>query len=151
MNEKYENHLKELRESYVNASFKQRLKVVQDRINYPDCSANRLISLVSSIEGLSRTICLDILETQGESRLDIYKKVKFLNPNELIVDYIFPAINKSAEDLFGHDIWEVFLYAVKYRNLLIHEGTFLRQNYASELIDVCTIIFQKLTELEYTR
>lgn len=157
----YKSHLKDLRTQYINATYQQRISVAEDRINYPDCYPNQLITIVSATEALARAKCIEVLQSQGKTATEAYEKtritktdsngtisVRCAGPILLIENLICPSVGKTSQELFGKDIWETFSYAIEYRNLLIHEGTFLRQDYAISLINSCHEVFNLLKKLE---
>jgi hypothetical protein len=48
----YDKHLEDLRALNVKATPQQRLKVAVDRMKFPECGPNKLIHVVSAVEGL---------------------------------------------------------------------------------------------------
>ncbi len=80
-------------------------------------------------------------------RISAYKKVRNKTPVELIED-ICCTIGKEPEDIFSRDSWEEFEWAVKYRNLIVHECTSLRQGYCDSLISACEIIWGRLKRID---
>lgn len=143
----YKEHLNKLRDLYIKATPRQRIRVAEDRIKYPSCGPNRLIQTVSAVEGLARTIAIyQRSKTKNDLKKE-YKNLKLLGPVKLIEDHICPKIKKTPTTLLGKDTWDKFKYANKYRNLLIHECTFLRQDVSSKMIKVAENTFEKLREL----
>jgi hypothetical protein len=136
--------VKELREAYVNASPLQRYKVALERLQNQNSGPNLLIQHVSAVEGFARSVALDLAVQAGESRERAYDRLRNIGLVPLIREHIAEKINEDPEDLFGKDEWEVFDIAVQFRNLLVHEATFLRQGYTDELIRVCRTILIKL-------
>jgi hypothetical protein len=55
---------------------------------------------------------------------------------------------KDAQSYFGQDVWEKIGFAIKYRNLLAHECTYLSQDIFPELIQACEHVLRKLAALE---
>jgi hypothetical protein len=48
---------------------------------------------------------------------------------------------------FGEDTWKCFVYAVDYRNLLVHECTYLGLDVFPSLIEACEAVLNKLEKL----
>jgi len=134
----------ELREAYVNASPRQRYKVVLERLQYKDSGPNLLILYVSAVEGFARSVALDLKINAGVPRDRAYDRLRNIGPVPLIRDHIAGKIQLDPEILFGKDEWELFDIAVQFRHLLVHEATFLRQGYTNELIAACKTILGKL-------
>lgn len=143
----YSDYLRKLREIYVNATPRQRISVAQDRIKYPACSPNQLVQIVAAAESLARTITI---YQRAKTKKDLkkeYTKVKLIGPAKLIKDYICPKIGKTPTKLLGRSTWQKFKFAVKYRNLLIHECTFLDRRISTEMIKAAENTFEKLKTL----
>jgi hypothetical protein len=143
----YAQHIKELREWYITASKEQRVGVARDRMEDPCCRPNILITSVSAIEGAARAIVLEQQSAKGKSVQSTYKKVKWEDPVALIEKWICQEIQKTPEELFSKDCWEEFKWAVEYRNLLIHECTFLSQSYSIPLIKACENVWNRLKNI----
>jgi hypothetical protein len=135
----------------LKATPSQRYRVALDRIDNPDCGPNKLIQLVSAVEGLARTIAINIMVSSGASIENAYKKLRFEKPEILISKYIAKSFGKKPEELIGDDDWELFGLAVEYRNLLIHECAFLGQDKSipinSSLLKVVEILKQIANEM----
>ena len=143
----YEKHLIELRVAYVKASPKMRLNVALERIENPTCGANQIIQIVSAVEGLARSLAVHLSNLITGEEIDAaYKKLKLKGPKQ-IIEYICEIEKLNRANLFPEEQWELFEYAIKYRNLLIHECTFLGQDKFPQLIDATLYIFEKLREI----
>jgi len=142
----YDKHLEDLRELYIKATPSQRLKVALDRMNFPECGPNKLIQAVSAVEGLSRALLLNAKVTGGESIDLAYNEIRRYNAKRLVKEYICRYHGSNPTDFISNDVWITFCHAIKYRNLLIHECTFLRHNYSKQLVDASLIVFKKLSE-----
>jgi hypothetical protein len=143
----YRKHIDDLRALYVKATPSQRYRAACDRIEHPDCGPNKLIQLVSAVEGLARTIAINIAASSGEGIENAYKRLRFEKPEVLISEYIAKPLGKTPEDLIGKDNWELFGFAVEYRNLLIHECTFLGQDTSNPMIYSLSKIFETLKQI----
>lgn len=141
----YDEHIKITRDGYINATVKQRYKVIEGKLNNPLLKSSELVSIVSGIEGLSRSMLLEKLTNEsGKSRIAEYTKtVRNMGPAELIREYIMP---DSCEDVFGEFEWKIFNSAISYRNLIVHEATTLRQSYSKQLLEISYHIYDKLIE-----
>lgn len=143
----YRRHIDSLRDAYVKATPNQRYRVALDRIEYPDCGPNKLIQLVSAVEGLARTIAIYMAVSSGEIIENAYKRLRFEKPEVLISEFIAKPMGKKPEDLIGKNNWELFGFAVEYRNLLIHECAFLGQDKSNPMISSLLSIFETLKQI----
>lgn len=143
----HRSHIDSLREAYVNATPSQRYRVALDRIDYPDCGPNKLIQLVSAVEGLARTIAIHMAVSSGKTIENAYKRLRFEKPEVLISKHIGKKMGKKPEDLIGKDNWELLGFAVEYRNLLIHECAFLGQDKSSPLIFSLLNVLETLKQI----
>lgn len=139
--------MKELRELYVKATPKQRYNVAVDRLQFQNSGPNLLIQHVSAVEGFARSVALDFEVKAGEPPNIAYKRLQYVEPIKLVREYIAPHLQQEPEIIFGAEEWELFEIAVQFRNLLVHEATFLRQGYTDVLIQVCKSVLGKLAEI----
>ena len=89
---------------------------------------------------------MDIEKKNGKKVEDIYNKYRNPNPEKLIRE-ICKNKKTGPWKLFGKQTWQDFKWAVKYRNLLIHEATFLQQGVAIRLIKETENIISILEKL----
>ena len=139
----FKDHVKKLRQAYVDATLSQRIAIARQRIDDPDCGPNRLCNTFSALEAMARAVLLELKINNGLPNSKAYEKIKMWNAAKLI-ESICAEKGVSPTDFFGQD-WELIQYAEKYRNLLTHEATFLRQGYSSCLIEACQ---RALTKIE---
>lgn len=141
--DQFEEHLEELREAYVRATPRQRLRVALDRVKHPDCGPNRLIQIVSAVEGLARALLVNEAVSTGDSVSHAYDQVRSLNASDLVRRCLGP----DPASMFPGETWDTFVVAVKYRNLLIHECTFLGQGRTDKLIASSSEVFELLARM----
>jgi hypothetical protein len=138
-------HIKELRKQYYLATPKQRFNVAKKRLDNPDSAPNNLIQAVSATEGFARSGAIHILATFKKSKLKwAYDQLEKKGPEFLIENCICPYLGKTPQELFGKKHWDNFQLAIQYRNLLIHEATFLNLKIARPLIKSTETVFNKL-------
>ncbi len=142
----YLAELDAMRDAYVKALPWQRLSVIRLRLKDHHFGPNRLVTSVSAVEGLAR--CLAI-RSKGKTKTQIaqlYGQYRNRSPNALIEEYMLARGIKGLDAYFGEDTWKLFGYAVKYRNLIAHECTYLGLDKFPSLIESCEQILEKLTE-----
>jgi hypothetical protein len=139
-----ESHLADLRCLYVEATPRQRLSVAKQRIQNPEHDPNRLIAYVSAVEGFARTLCMHLHAKSKAELSAIYPEYRWRGAEELIVEYLAAKGFGAPATHFEEGVWDLFCYAVQYRNLLAHECTYLGLDRSPGLIDACRTVLRKL-------
>lgn len=144
----YEAHLKQLRKLYIEATPSQRLNIAFQRISNQDHGPNLLVAYVSALEGFARCIAMhQHCQTKAELSA-IYPEFRNKSTEQLINQYLQRKIGADPTSFFGQDVWDMIGYAVRYRNLLAHECTYLGQDRYPDLIAACGDALKKLANLE---
>ena len=68
MIQEFEDHVKKLRQFYVDASMSQRIEIARQRTTYPDCGPNILCNTIGALEALARAVLLEIKIRKGQPR-----------------------------------------------------------------------------------
>ena len=133
---------------YVNATPSQRVHVALQRINNFDCGPNKLIVKVSVVESLARSALFNIYihQEKKKSKLRVYEEIKHDNGPTLLEKFC-KEYKSEPWKMFGKDNWLKFIWATKYRDLLIHESTFLREGISSPLIQSTDNVLDKLQKV----
>lgn len=142
-----EKHEKQLRQDYVNASPAKRWNVIRQRLEFPACGPNLLVAHVAAVESLARSIALN---PRAGIAVPTYEKLRQKNARDLLA-MVARQRDKTPEELFTGSDWESMECAEIYRNLLVHEGTFLRQGITTELVGVCKRVIECLRKLYGTQ
>lgn len=130
----YAKHLKELRKSYYRSSPKQRLEIATQRIQNPDHGPNLLVTHVSAIEGLLRSLVIWAETHSGRPSAETYEIYRKWGVESLYAKY---RLLTNCGELVSDSTFQLVGYAVEYRNLLAHECTYLGQDKYPELITAC--------------
>ena len=77
----------------------------------------------------------------------LYGKYRHRETKSLVAEYLASRGHDSPSDFFGPDTWRKFGYAVSYRNMLVHECTYLGQDKYPHLSQACQVVLDKLTGL----
>lgn len=142
----YEEHLKNLRKLYYEAFSEQRLHVGKQRIENPDHRLNQIVTYVSAIEGLLRSLVLWDETAAGKSSQKTYEKYEHYGFKKLFSIYLEQRSTQS-KDIITDDIYRLVEYAVKYRSLILaHECTNLGQDKYLDLIDACETFLHNLAK-----
>ncbi|NLR74896.1 hypothetical protein [Leeia aquatica] len=139
-----------LRAAYVRAHPQQRLKVIMQRIAQQEIGATRLVTMVSAVEALARSLVVNSVAAKTNQKLDIegaYKKFRNGKPEDM-VRMVLEHYDKGDPGLFFQgDTWDLFRLAVDFRNLIVHECTFLGQDKYPALIWACEEVLNALKEV----
>jgi hypothetical protein len=139
-----EEHLAELRRSYVEALPRQRLHIGKLRIQNPEHDPNRLIAFVSAVEGFARSLCMHLRARTKPELSQLYPEYWRKGAEALISEYLSARSLDELATHFGAETWRLFRYAVEYRNLLAHECTYLGLDRSPVLIGACREVLRKL-------
>lgn len=76
-----------------------------------------------------------------------YSKYRNRKPEGLVREYLESKGIADPKAFFAEDTWQLFGYAVQYRNLLAHECTYLGLDKFPSLIEACEEIVSALSKL----
>ena len=77
----------------------------------------------------------------------LYGKYRDREAKSLVTEYLSSQGKTNPADVFGSDTWRKFGYAVSYRNMLVHECTYLGQDKYPHLIEACKVVLDNLAGL----
>jgi hypothetical protein len=147
----YVEALATIRHNYVEATPRQRLSIIRQRLEDHHFGPNRLVTSVSAVEGFTRCLVTHFRVTSKEGVAVLYKRYRNTGPKRLVQDYLTSMGVADPVTYFGEDTWRLFGYAIDYRNLLVHECTYLGLDKFPSLISACEDILDKLVKLERLR
>ena len=136
MSHDYEKHLTELRETYYRLFPTQRVKIAKQRIGNPSHGPNLIVTYVSAIEGILRSLVVWRETVSGRPEIATYNKYKRCGVRQLYEKYLQQHEVKS-DAIVAAEKYKLVGYAVEYRNLLAHECTYLGQDKYPDLIAAC--------------
>ena len=143
----YEAELAAIRDAYVCATPRQRLHIIRQRLSDHHFGPNRLVTAVSAVEALARTLAMHASCATKVEMSANYSKYRNRKPEGLIRDYLETKGIADPKAFFAEDTWQLFGYAVQYRNLLAHECTYLGMDKFPSLIEACEEIVSALAKL----
>ncbi|TIH14902.1 hypothetical protein D0S45_12225 [Marinifilum sp. JC120] len=135
---------------------RQKIKVVDDRLEYSGLSSNKLVNYYSAIEGISRFILLKrllyeigsncVVEITKDLIEDKYRGCKSIPHNELIkeVSCIYP---KYFDEDNVQSAWSEYDKFKEVRNYLVHECGMINSRDANMLIATAEIILDVLKQI----
>ena len=136
----------ELRRLYARGSLKQRHSIARQRLADPSAEPNRVVTAVAALEGFARAVAVSYRAKSGESVEASYSKLKLTRPLDLLRDYIAPSLDGGEGRLGTPKEWETLKVAIDFRNLLVHEATFLHGGTARHLEKCAVDFFDRLAE-----
>ena len=143
------DELQKLRDRYIFATPRQRLKVANQRIKNPDAGANILVTTFSAVEAFARSLVLHSKKRPQINVRKLYARYKDRTASTLIAEYL-KIIDKDPIALFGKDLWKTFKLAESYRNLLVHECTYLESIKFGPLTNSCNEVLKSLITIAKT-
>lgn len=137
-----------LRTIYPSLTPRQRLSIIRQRLRNHDSGPNRLVTSVSAVEGLARSLVMHVKARDKADLKKLYNSYKDRSPKTLVADYLKAKGMKEPSTHFGADTWRLFCHAVDFRNLLAHECTYLGQDKYPSLIKACEEVLENLAKQE---
>jgi hypothetical protein len=143
----YIAELEQIRSTYICSLPRQRLHVISQRLENPTHGPNLLVTYVSAVEALARSLAMNgKARTKAELKA-LYGKYRDREAKSLVTEYLSSQGKTNPADVFGSDTWRKFGYAVSYRNMLVHECTYLGQDKYPHLIEACKVVLDNLAGL----
>jgi hypothetical protein len=105
------------------------------------------VTAVSVLEGLARAIAVKHVQAEGSSLEDAYKQLRWKKPVEMLTEYVLPSLGKAPEDAFDGTSWSLIPEAVEFRNLIVHEATYLSGGTCNKLISAVLHVFDRIADL----
>lgn len=147
----YVAELLKLREIYVRASPQLRWEVIVQRLAQQEIGAVKLVTVVSAVEALARALLLEIQAKDVTQRTRLYKRHKG-KESHLMIDQLFRELGLPAPNsYFAEDTWPLFKHAVNFRNLVVHECTYLGRDKYISLISACEEVLSELVRIGRVR
>jgi hypothetical protein len=143
----YVAELLALTKVYRAVSPQVRYNTIRQRLAVPEIGATKLISVVSAVEGLARSIAVHNKAPRPAAAVTLYASYCSRAPTT-IVEEVFKFYRvASPSTYFTDDTWSLFRHAVNYRNLVVHECTYLGQDKYPLLIDASLEVLDSLATL----
>jgi hypothetical protein len=143
----YVARLEKLRDSYITAYPRQRMSVIRLRLEHHHFGPNRLVTSVSAVEAYSRCLALRRRSRTKDDLRRLYRRYRAASPKTMIIEYLKVRGIDDPTAFFEEDNWKLFGYAEAYRNILVHECTYLGLDVFPSLIEACEAVLNKLEAL----
>lgn len=128
--------LEQLRKTYASSRPAARLGVIRQGLarTQAEIGPTRLVAVVSAVEALARSLVVHAPGRPASSSHFRYQQVRQKAPLELVEEALRLYGSDPAARRYGDETWQLFELAHKYRNLVVHECTYLGQDKYSALI-----------------
>jgi hypothetical protein len=130
----YAAELRGLRETYAYAFPQSRLNVIHERLRPDEIGPARLVTVVSAVEALARSLAIHARARSKREVAELYAKYKHRAPVSLVEEVLHAHRHPDPSAYFAEDTWVLFKHAVEFRNLIVHECTYLGQDKYPSLI-----------------
>ncbi|MDB5947632.1 MAG: hypothetical protein JWQ33_2658 [Ramlibacter sp.] len=141
--------LAHLRTTYAVSSPAARLRVIKQRLTRAEAEAgpSRLVTVVSAVEALARSLVVHSSGRPANTAAMRYTQVRHAGPVELVEEVLRLRGAPAAATYFAGETWTLFELANQYRNLVVHECTYLGHDRYPALISAAEGVFHSLVEL----
>ena len=148
MNELLE-HPDELQRAYAMATPAARLRVIKQRLAsaYGELGPTRLVTTVSAVEALARSLVVHAAGRPASTAEMRHRQFRDLGPVELVEEVLRLRGAGRAVDHYDRETWELFEAAARYRDLIVHECTFVGQDRHPYLVAAAETVLRGLIEL----
>lgn len=143
----YASELSGMRSLYVSVHPQSRLNVIRQRLAQAEIGPTRLVTVVSAVEALARSL---VVHTSARTEAEIarvYESYRYENPETLVKEVLNLHGHLDPYIYFQEDTWSLFLSAVNFRNLIVHECTYLGQDKFPSLIQAGEEVLASLITL----
>ena len=148
MNELLE-HPDELQRTYAMATPAARLRVIKQRLAsaHGEMGSTRLVTMVSAVEAMARSLVVHSAGRPASTAEMRYRQFRSTGPVELVEEVL--RLRGAGRPLahFGQETWELFEVAARYRDLIVHECTFIGQDRHPHLISAAEAVLRGLIEV----
>ena len=143
----YVTELSDLRSLYVSVNPQSRLNVIRQRLAQSEIGPTRLVTIVSAVEALARSLAVHESAKQGLEIASVYDSYRYEKPEALVKEVLNGHGYHDPQIYFKEDTWSLFLSAVGFRNLIVHECTYLGQDKYPSLIQASEDVLAALINL----
>ncbi len=147
----YVEELLNLRNVYMLVHPQSRLNVINKRLEQPEIGPTRLVTVISAVEALARSLLIHRKAKTEADLISLYSSAKSKEADSLVVDFLKHCGHQDPALYFTGDTWQLFRHAINFRNLIVHECTYLGQDKYPSLIDAGLEVLSGLVVLGQLR
>jgi hypothetical protein len=139
----------ELRRAYAMATPAARFRVIKQRLAsvHGEMGATRLVTMVSAVEALARSLVVHSIGRPPHTAEMRHRQVRDTGPIELVEEVLRLRGAAGPVAHFEGGAWELFVVAARYRDLIVHECTFVDADRLGPLISAADAVLRGLVEL----
>ena len=142
-------HPDELQRAYAMATPAARLRVIKQRLAsaHGEMGSTRLVTVISAVEALARSLVVHSAGRPASTAEMRHRQFRNAGAVELVEEVL--RLRGAAPGLqhFERDEWELFEVATRYRDLIVHECTFIGPDRYPALIASSETVLHGLIEL----
>jgi hypothetical protein len=131
----YVAELRSLRELFASAAPQARLTTIYARLRANETGPARLVTMVSAVEALARSLAMRACASPKAVTPEVYARYRHRKPVPLVEEVLRAHHHPDPSAYFARDTWTLFRHAVEFRNLIVHECTYLGQDKSPSLIE----------------
>lgn len=148
MNELLE-HPEELQRAYAMATPAARLRVIKQRLAsaHGELGSTRLVTVVSAVEALARSLVVHSAGRPASTAEMRHRQFRATGPVELVEEVLRLRGAGRPLEHFGRDTWELFEVAARYRDLIVHECTYVGPDRHPYLVAAAESVLRGLIEV----
>lgn len=148
MNELLE-HPDELQRAYAMATPAARLRVIKQRLAsaHGELGPTRLVTTVSAVEALARSLVVHAAGRPASTAEMRHRQFRDVGPVELVEEVLRLRGAGHPLEHFGRDTWELFEAGTRYRDLIVHECTWVGPDRHPYLVAAAEAVFRGLVEV----
>jgi hypothetical protein len=149
MHVQLQDHPDELQRAYAIATPAARLRVIKQRLAsaHAEMAATRLVTVVGAVEALARSLVVHSFGRPPQTAEMRHRQFRDLGPIELTEEVLRLRGAGRAALHFEGDTWSLFETAVRYRDLIVHECTYVGQDRLAHLLTAADDVLRGLIEL----
>ena len=149
MHAQLQDHPDELQRAYAMATPAARLRAIRQRLAsaHAEMPSTRLVTVVGAVEALARSLVVHSFGRPPQTAEMRHRQFRDTSPLELVQEVLRLRGVGAATLHFADDAWHGFEAAVRYRDLIVHECTFVGQDRLGHLIEDADAVLRGLIEL----
>lgn len=142
-------HPDELLRAYAVATPAARLRVIRQRLAsvHAEMGPTRLVTVVGAVEALARSLVVHAPGRPASTAEMRHRQFRTTGPLELVEEVLRLRGAPRGEQHFGTEAWELFEAASRYRDLIVHECTFVGPDRHPHLVGAADAVLRGLIEL----
>lgn len=146
MLDELQEELEQLRRTYAASRPAARLGVIRQRLARADAEIGptKLVTAVSAVEALARSLVVHAPGRPASTAHFRYQQVRRKGPLELVEEALRLHGALSAVEQYGGETWQLFELAHRYRDMVVHECTYLGQDKYPALIAASRSVLEGL-------